>query len=192
MEDSIATKTCGRLPRHGPEKPIYTAGSTGHCWRIRTGSVRLSRPTEEGSVFAGILSSGDLLGSEVLMFGAYAYDAWPLGDVELEAWSTTDSDSLLQGLVAAEERTATVLSLRAGEASERIRRLFQLLAGNRSGHATVFIPSLADMSEMTSLQRETISRILSQWRRLGALRRLSRNRGCIEFDALYPLAVRAA
>jgi CRP-like cAMP-binding protein len=192
MRNSIATQVCGRVPRNGPEAPIHTAGSSGPCWRIRSGSVRLSRPTDDGPVFAGIVCAGELLGSEALIFGSYAYDAWPLGDVELDAWSSTDSTTLLQGLVAAEERTATVLSLRAGEASKRIHRLFQLLAGNRSGHATVFIPSLADMAEMTSLQPETISRVLSQWRRLGALRRFSRNRGCIEFDALTPLAVRAA
>lgn len=172
------------------DRPIYLAGTTGPSWRIRRGVVRLSRPSPDGNtpVFAGIARTGEILGSEVQLFGSYTCDAYPIGEVELEAWLQADTRSLLGTIAAAERRTAEAISLRAGEAMDRIRRLFVILSGETSQEASpVFIPRLKDMADITGLTQETVSRVVSQLRRRGILTRQDRSHGVIVLNALKTL-----
>lgn len=177
------------------DRPIYLAGTTGPSWRIRRGVVRLSRPSPDSDtpVFAGIARAGDILGSEVQLFGTYACDAHPIGEVELEAWLQADTRSLLRTIAAAERRTAEAISLRAGEAMDRIRRLFVILSGETAQETIpVFIPCLKDMANITGLTQETVSRVISQLRRLGILTRLDRSHGVIVLNAFSKLPLQAS
>lgn len=177
------------------DRPIYLAGTTGPSWRIRRGVVRLSHPSPDGNtpVFAGIARAGDILGSEIQLFGTYTCDAYPIGEVELEAWLQADTRSLLRTIAAAERRTVEAISLRAGEAMDRIRRLFVILSGETAQETIpVFIPCLKDMADITGLTQETVSRVVSQLRRLGILTRQGRSHGVIVMNALKKLPLQAS
>ena len=161
---------------------IYTAGSEGIAWRVKSGAVRLDRVTAEGSNYAGLALRGDVIGAETLLYGKYSFAASAIGDCELEPWLAADKalsgESLLQTLAAAERRAADALALRAGEAFERVRQLCLLLARYRDeGRKEITIPELRDMAAITNLTEETVSRAMSRLCRLGMLQRQGRRRG---------------
>ncbi|MBK9027563.1 MAG: helix-turn-helix domain-containing protein [Propionivibrio sp.] len=83
--------------------------------------------------------------------------------------------------------------LRAGEAMDRIRRLFVILSGETAQETIpVFIPCLKDMADITGLTQETVSRVVSQLRRLGILTRQGRSHGVIVMNALKKLPLQAS
>jgi DNA-binding transcriptional regulator YhcF (GntR family) len=67
-----------------------------------------------------------------------------------------------------------------------------LSAGGSAATTSVFIPSLKDMSAITGLKQETVSRVISQLRRLGILTRQTRSQGVIDLHSLNRLPLRAA
>ena len=161
---------------------IYSAGSEGIAWRVRSGAVRLDRITPEGSDYAGLALRGDVIGAETLLFGKYSFAASAIGDCELEPWLAADKalsgENLLQTLAAAERRAADALALRAGEAFERVRQLCLLLARYRDeGRKEIMITELRDMAAITNLTEATVSRAMSRLRRLGILQRRGRRHG---------------
>ena len=164
---------------------IHEADASGIAWRVRSGAVRLDRVTAGERHFAGLALDGDVIGAETLLFGRYTFEARAIGDGALEPWlapSTAPSgDNLLQMLATTERRAADALALRAGEAFNRVRQLFLLLAG--SGTATsgrrITIPPLKDMAEMTDLTMETVSRAISHWRKSGLLLKEGRRCGLV-------------
>ena len=146
---------------------IYSAGSEGIAWRVRSGAVRLDRITPEGSDYAGLALRGDVIGAETLLFGKYSFAASAIGDCELEPWLAADKalsgENLLQTLAAAERRAADALALRAGEAFERVRQLCLLLARYRDeGRKEIMIPELRDMAAITNLTEATVSSAFKQ------------------------------
>lgn len=172
---------------------LYTAGEEGIAWRVKTGAVRLDRvsSSSEGEVrsFAGLALAGDVIGAETLLFGQYTFEAHALGDVTLEPWLAPDTalsgESLLQTLAAAERRAADALSLRVGEAFERVRQLILLLARERNNSVSrpISIPGLRDMADMTGLTVETVSRAISHLRKSGLLQKYGR-RSAVVFPDL--------
>ena len=59
---------------------------------------------------------------------------------------------------------------------QAVRRLFVISAGGDSAAlASEFIPSLKDISGTTGLTQETVSRVISQLRRVGILTRQTRS-----------------
>lgn len=161
---------------------IYSAGSEGIAWRVKSGAVRLDRVTVEGGNYAGLALRGDVIGAETLLFGVYSFAASAIGDCELEPWLATDEalsgKSLLQTLAAAERRAADALALRAGAAFERVRQLCLLLARYRDeGCGEITIPELRDMAAITNLTEATVSRAMSRLRRMGVLQRQDRRHG---------------
>jgi len=163
-------------------EPIYHAGAAGIAWRVMAGSVRLDRTEQEGVMFAGLAVKGDIIGAESLLFGNYSFDAKALSDCALEPWQTDAArpvrDTLLETLAAAERRAADVVSLRCGQAADRVTRLIQLLAkeGAQKSAPQVAIPGIRDMAEITDLTVETISRVISRLCKIGALSRLGQRR----------------
>jgi CRP/FNR family nitrogen fixation transcriptional regulator len=142
--------------------------------------VRLDRIQNAERTFAGLALKGDILGAETLLFGAYAFDAHALGEVELEPWldpaQAPSGESLLQMLAATERRAADTLALRYGKALDRVRQLMLMLA---DGHRQISIPGLKDMAEITALTEETVSRTMSHLRRSGLLQRHGRRFGLV-------------
>jgi CRP-like cAMP-binding protein len=174
---------------------LYRAGESGISWRIRSGSVRLDQPDPRHPdlqpVFAGIALPGDILGAEAMLFGHYAFNVHALSDVSLDQWLEPSTDSLLASLESAHRRTADTVRVRSGVAIERVRQLLLLLsrAGkdkneSASTSGALVIPSLRDMSEITDLTQETVSRSVSRLRKLGVLQRYSQRSGVLDVSRL--------
>ena len=171
---------------------IHDADTSGIAWRVRSGAVRLDRVTAGERHFAGLALDGDVIGAETLLFGRYAFEARAIGDGALEPWlapcAAPSGENLLQMLATTERRAADALALRAGEAFNRVRQLFLMLAGhgNAPSGRRITIPPLRDMAEMTDLTMETVSRAISHWRKSGLL--LKEGRRC---GRVYPAAAHA-
>lgn len=117
-------------------------------------------------LFANLAVEGDVIGAETLLMGRYEFEAVALSDCELEPWpngaSSASRDALLQILAAAERRTADVVALRSGLAMNRVMRLIAMLAQRDENDDLSFaLPKGQDISEITDLTKETISRIIS-------------------------------
>ena len=162
---------------------IHEAGAMGFPWRVSRGVVRFdtTEVDDHELSFAGLAMEGDLVGAEVLMFGRFAHRATALTPCELEPWPGhmgQDRDGLLQALARAEQRAADVVALRSGQAMARVCRLIQLLLPRSASEPQrTDLPPLRDMAEITALTSETVSRMLSGLRRLGALEPEQERRG---------------
>lgn len=161
---------------------IHEAGAMGFPWRVSRGVVRFDTGEVDGELsFAGLAMEGDLVGAEVLMFGRFAHRATALTACQLEPWPGRlgeDKDSLLQALARAEQRAADIIALRSGQAMARVCRLIQLLLPRSASEPQrADLPPLRDMAEITALTIETVSRMLSGLRRLGALEPEQERRG---------------
>ncbi|MBI5109073.1 MAG: Crp/Fnr family transcriptional regulator [Rhodocyclales bacterium] len=161
---------------------IHEAGAMGFPWRVSRGVVRFDTAAVDGELsFAGLAMEGDLVGTEVLMFGHFAHRATALTPCQLEPWPgrlDQDRAGLLQALARAEQRAADIVALRSGQAMARVCRLIELLLP-RSATAPqrTDLPPLRDMAEITALTGETVSRMLSGLRRIGALEPERERRG---------------
>ena len=173
--------------------PQDFAAPGGQAWRIVSGSVRLDRLNGDEILMAGIALPGDLIGAETLLLERTTFAARAMSRVELVAWPD-GSESLVPGkllatLAAAEQRAASVLALRCGQAAARVRRLIGLLAGNSATANTrpaatvsVDLPGLRDMADATDLTIETVSRVISRMRDDGLLKRQGRGRIALAAD----------
>lgn len=153
---------------------IYPAGVPGHGWRLRSGAVRLDRPTPEGTRFAGLALPGDLIGIEAFVTGTYGYAAAALAPCAIAPWpggpSAPAVEDLLLAFARAQSRSADSIALRAGPAAERVWALLRILAvPDPEGRLIVILPARRDMAEITALTVETSSRVLSVLRRSGRL-----------------------
>lgn len=155
---------------------IYAPGTAGICWRVVSGSVRLNRTAHDGAaLFANLAIKDDVIATETLLRGQYAFSAVALSDCELAPWpeglSSASKDALLQILAAAEHRTADVVALRFGLAIDRVMRLIEMLAQRDENHDLCFIlPKAQDISEITDLTKETISRTISVLKQKGVIK----------------------
>jgi CRP-like cAMP-binding protein len=179
--------------RHG--ELVYAAGAPGVAWRVISGSVRLDRPGPDGPMFASLAVPGDVIGAETLMFGAYAFEARALSDCELALWSDGSAkpsgEFLVQMLAATEHRAADVIALRCGQALQRVRRLMLMLtrgSAQEERTASIEMPSLRDMADITDLTAETVSRAISALRKEGVLARKGYRHAALERERLLPAA----
>ncbi len=162
---------------------IHDAGAMGFPWRVSQGVVRFdTADADDGELsFAGLAMEGDLVGTEVLMFGRFAHRATALTPCQLEPWPgrlDQDRTGLLQALARAEQRAADVVALRSGQAMARVCRLIALLLPHSvTAPQRTDLPPLRDMAEITALTGETVSRMLSSLRRIGALEPERERRG---------------
>ncbi|WP_025916889.1 Crp/Fnr family transcriptional regulator [Herminiimonas sp. CN] len=157
---------------------IYCPGTSGICWRVISGAVRLNRVANDGEMrFANLAVKNDVIGTETLLMGQYAFCAVALSDCELVPWpeglSSATKNSLLHILAAAERRTADVVALRSGLAIDRVTRLIAMLAQPDENHdLCVALPKWQDISEIADLTTETISRIISSLKHGGVIRKM--------------------
>ncbi|MEO8406989.1 MAG: Crp/Fnr family transcriptional regulator [Oxalobacteraceae bacterium] len=164
-------------PFHQGEQ-IYSADTAGICWRVVSGSVRLNRIDNDGEMlFANLAVKDDVIGTETLLMGHYTFSAVALSDCELAPWpeglSSASKDALLHILAAAERRTADVVALRSGLAIDRVMRLIAMLAQRDENHELCFaLPKGQDISEITDLRKETISRTVSSLKQEGMIRKM--------------------
>lgn len=156
--------------------PIYQIGAPGLAWRVERGSVRLDGDGKTGEAcFASLSLPGDIIGSESMLFGTYAFSASALTHCEISPWPegapTTEGNSLLRSLAATQRRAADLVALRGGEALSRVIGLIRIMAGavNEGTPANVVLPTRKDIAEITALRLETVSRIIKHLERSGIL-----------------------
>ena len=120
--------------------PIYRAGEAGGAWRVTAGSVRLDTTagTGEGG-FASLAVAGDIIGTETLLFGAYAFSAAALTHCVLVPWpegvAVPAGQALLESYAVTQRRAADVVALRGGQAADRVLGLVRLLARESAGRS---------------------------------------------------------
>ncbi len=177
-----AVKVKRRLVSFARGQRLYAAETRGNAWRVLSGSVRLDRHQPDGEQsFASLAISGDIIGAETLLFGHYTFTATALSPAMIAPWpegrAALAGDSLLATLTKAERRAAEVITLRCGQAAERVRRLVMMLAhapeknpeNPTAAELRVVLPSRQDMADITALKLETVSRMVSQLRQAGIL-----------------------
>ena len=158
-------------PRQGSaysaSQAIYAAGSEGLAWRVKQGVVRLDTNGVRGeTLFASLAIAGDIVGCETLLFGAYTFSASALTPCELTPWPegapAIAGSALLESLALAQRRSADIIALRGGVASERVLGLIRLLM---DGSGRVILPTRQAIADITDLRFETISRIIKAFER---------------------------
>lgn len=156
--------------------PIYGIGADGLAWRVERGSVRLDTAGNPGEAcFASLAIPGDVIGSEAMLFGAYAFAASALTHCEISPWPegapAASGTSLLQSLATAQRRAADLVALRGGQALDRVVGLIRLMAATMgdSAPANVVLPTRQDIADITALRLETVSRIIKSLERAGML-----------------------
>ncbi|PKO83406.1 MAG: hypothetical protein CVU17_08500 [Betaproteobacteria bacterium HGW-Betaproteobacteria-11] len=132
----------------------------------------------EGTTFASLALPGDMVGLESMAFGHYGFTARALTPCVLTPRTSADP-APLHLMAASTRRAAQMVALRHGRASDRVRRLIDLLtdhgahplAGERRR-----LPRLADIAEITGLTVETVCRISADLDSAGGLPHRSQGR----------------
>lgn len=124
--------------------------------------------------FASLALPGDIIGSEAMLFGTYAFAASALTECELSPWpegaASARSGSLLRSLATAQRRAADLVALRGGEAVRRVIGLIRIMANSNDDAAQhVVLPTRQDIADITALRLETVSRIIKRLERDGML-----------------------
>jgi CRP-like cAMP-binding protein len=161
---------------------VFPSGTPVMPSLIVRGACRIDRPGADDDDLQLALP-GDLLGLEAL-------HAWsPRGTVRalvdtvvmpLRRLSDAEwRDLLLHALLRRQAQGASLARVRAGTASERVRRVLLLLAGvddhadptaqDECSLPDCELPSLLDLSALTATAPETVSRVVSSMRRAGLI-----------------------
>ncbi len=156
-----------------PKAIVCEQGEQGPIWRIAEGVMALELADASGRRLAGLALQGDLIGMEQLVDGRYAWSARALLPCQLLTWRSGTPEpgaeqALLRGLVSAQRRAADLLSLRSGTAQDRVIRLIHMLSQAEAQEGTV-LPTLKDMSLITTISPESICRELARLRAEGHL-----------------------
>jgi CRP-like cAMP-binding protein len=150
---------------------LYRAGAEGLAWRLHAGAIRLDTTGPDGhAAFASLAIAGDILGCESMLFGVYTFSATALTECWLLPWPGGGSEAVADGLLASlaqtQQRAASIVALRGGQAMARVVGLIRLLRDNAG---RVILPTRQDIADITGLRFETISRIMKGLERSGLL-----------------------
>ncbi len=153
---------------------VYEQGEAGPMWRIAEGVIALEAQDVGGRKLAGLALQGDLIGAEQLLDGRYAWSARAMLPCQLVSWREGDAapngdNALIRGLVSAQRRAADLLALRVGAAQDRVVRLIRMLDPSAAEEG-ILLPTLRDMSLITTISPESICRELARLRAEGRLR----------------------
>jgi CRP-like cAMP-binding protein len=170
-------------------EPIYHAGDRAErLLVVVTGAVKLTRLGPEGrEVLTDVLTSGEFLGAlPALGEERHAESAWALSAACLLVFGVSQFEAVLNRHPPVALAALGAVSRRLADANRAIQRLatapvdqrlaatLVLLAdkvGERDDRGTLLQAPLTreDLAAMTGAVPETVSRVLSQWRRLGLL-----------------------
>jgi CRP-like cAMP-binding protein len=157
---------------------IYFSAQKGPVYRVLNGSVRLDRQFNDiEPTFANLAVAHDLIGVEVLVEGSYSFEARALTDCQIEVWSEPAFlwvESFAKELLQSFKRKADVVTLRCGTAKQRVLNLIHLLEQDGED---LRLPRLRDISEITDLTIETISRTMTQLKNQGVITQVTGSRG---------------
>ncbi|MDP2370214.1 Crp/Fnr family transcriptional regulator [Rhodoferax sp.] len=147
---------------------VHQIGDQGQAWYVQSGAVRLDAMSPEGLTFAALAVTGDIIGTDALVGGRYAFAARALTPCVLTPWELSQSTPVLELMSAAQRRAAEVVALRCGRAEDRVARLVRLLGSDgvqRHSDFRVLTPRLRDVADITNLAPETVSRIANATQR---------------------------
>lgn len=153
---------------------LHEAGAfTEDVWLVDSGALRLDLVGEGSERFVQLAVQGDHLGVEShcglpTLYRATAVTRCVLRRLNVDgehAQRAVISGTLVQQWC----RAADQIAFRSGSAGERVRQLLLLLAGSvavaADGWTAIELPRLADIAAIVDTAPETVSRILSHWRR---------------------------
>ena len=161
---------------------VFERGAAGQPWRVVSGVVWFDDGAGGADSFCGLACPGDVMGAETLIFGHYAMQAHALTPARIAPWleagAPVSARSALAALSGRDQRVASLLALRGGKASERLKRLFDMLASSCPDAATalpyIMLPKLREMACITALQVETVSRTITHLVEEGELQLVDR------------------
>jgi len=179
-----ALDTLGTVCRFGRNETIFGAGEELECsYKIVSGAVRLSRITEDGRrQIVEFRVPGDFIGLE--WDGYYALTADAVREVVAVRYIRTRVDRMLEersdvresvmALIRKDLRAAHdhLITLGCQSAKERVATfLLQLArrAGVNDGDTIEIELGRQDMADYLGLTLETVSRTLSEFKRIGAI-----------------------
>jgi CRP-like cAMP-binding protein len=142
-----------------------------------------------------LLYSTDVLGLEILVGDKYEHDVVALRDTELcrypveavhvlsQSNPVLHKDLMAQWQKALAEADAWLTHLSTGPAKKRMANLLlRLLEGEDTAQCEIF--NREDMGSILSLTTETASRAISEFERLGLMKKLSHNHYDLDVEGL--------
>jgi CRP/FNR family transcriptional regulator len=176
----------GTTITYGRNQTIYFEGDEAeHCFRVRSGTVRLCKVTEDGRrQIAAFLTAGDLFGW--VEEGEYRFSAEAVTDAKVEKFSRRRIDQATTADPAMGRRIMAVLSAQLACAHQHVVLLGRLTAYER---VATFLLDLArrrrqpgrddrnvelamnrrDLADYLGLTVETVSRVMNGLKRKGLI-----------------------
>lgn len=182
FDEALTPKLCpiGRV-LYGPNMP-------GRTWQLISGFARIDRLGPDGEFhFSRLAMPGDWLGMEHLFGRSMGTQAVTITEAILAQVPTPrhqqPTRELLDHLALVEHRGAQALSLRAGDAMERLLKLLRLLAGPQAtGSVVIAMPTLQNMADILDIRPESVSRLLRRLKSRDILQRITRHRAVLKLD----------
>ena len=180
------------------ESRIYARGEPGTAlYTVRAGIVRFQRVNGAGERrIVRLAGRGDLIGPEALLQRPYADEAVACTAVQLcripvalisrlvQVDAGLNQELMRRWQQALEQAGAWAVELSSGTARQRVLNLLDVLARLADDGPEIWMPRREDMGAMLGLTVETTSRMVSQLRREGVLKTLSRRSAMLDTAAL--------
>ncbi len=146
------------------------AGPDGHGWCLTAGALRLD-PVDEPGRPALLALPGDLLGLEASLKGRCPYRVRALVPSSLQGLTAADDPeqacSRVRLLLEQQWRRAVQMTgLRTGGVPDRVRHLLLLLSACGGADGDVLLPRLRDLADTIDSTPESVSRVITNLRRL--------------------------
>jgi CRP-like cAMP-binding protein len=163
-------------------RTIYFEGDEAeHCYRVKSGTVRLCKVTEDGRrQIAAFLTAGDLFGWTDQ--GFYGFSAEAVTDVTLEKFARARIEDAVKASPALGRRVLTLLSNQLASAHEHLLLLGRMTAAERiasflldlvrrqhNGGSVDLAMCRKDVADYLGLTVETVSRTMSALKRKGII-----------------------
>jgi CRP-like cAMP-binding protein len=148
-------------------------GPQNQGWRLVSGALRLD-PREPQALPAQLALPGDQLGVEGLLGRSCPYRVRALVTSQLEALDPPASDAaslqrLSQVLAQQWRRAADMTRLRTGGVPDRVKCLLLMLGAGTSDGDGLLLPRLRDFAAVVASTPESVSRVITNLRRLQLL-----------------------
>jgi CRP/FNR family transcriptional regulator len=172
----------GAAAKFEKNRTIYFEGDEAeHCYRVKSGTVRLCKVTEDGRrQIAAFLTAGDLFGWTDQ--GFYGFSAEAVTDVTLEKFSRARIEDAVKAVPALGRRVLTLLSTQLASAHDHLLLLGRMTAAERiasflldlvrrqhKGGSVALAMCRKDVADYLGLTVETVSRTMSALKRKGII-----------------------
>ena len=172
----------GAAVKFEKNRTIYFEGDDAqHCYKVKSGTVRLCKVTEDGRrQIAAFLTADDLFGWTDQ--GFYGFSAEAVTDVTLEKFSRARIEDTVKASPALGRRVLTMLSTQLASAHDHLLLLGRMTAAERiasflldlvrrqhRGLSIELAMNRKDVADYLGLTVETVSRTMSALKRKGII-----------------------